>query len=347
MFLGEELSPEKTTYIERMLQAGFQGVFTSMHIPEDDASLYMQRIKDLGALTSQYKQKLMVDISEDGLAMLGVSLSDGVDQLLDLGITGIRMDYGIPMEQIAFVSNKMTIGLNASTLTQSDIDELKSHQANFSNMEFWHNYYPRVETGLDENLFHKKNEWLKQLGGKVIAFVPGDEQLRGPLYNHLPTLEKHRYIHPLAGAIDLLTNYFVDEVYIGDEKISQRVINQFNTFTTQQIIEMDVVMLDNSYNQLILCNHKSRLDPARDVVRCGLSRFKELPEIKSVNTINRSKGSLTLDNKLYERYMGEFQISKLDLPADPRVSVMGKVLDYDLDLIDIITPGQIYRFNNK
>lgn len=347
VFLGSDMSEETKKYIRTMSKNGFIGIFTSMHIPEDDSSKYLARMTQLGNLAKELQLKVMVDISTKGLSTLGLDLENHLDKVTDLGITGLRMDYGIPMETIANASKEITIGLNASTLSQQDIDELIHYQANFSNMEFWHNYYPRIETGLDREEFIQKNRWLQQLGGKIVAFAPGDDILRGPLFDRLPTLEAHRYSHPLAASIDLLEDCFVDDVYIGDEKITNYTIKQFSTYDKEQTILLHCHLLNTEYEDLVTAPHTNRMDTARDVVRSQEARFRKIPLIKQLNTIPRTFGSITLDNHLYGRYMGEFQITKRDLAADSRVNVMGKIDESDLSLIPLIKDGQKYKLIRK
>lgn len=347
VFLGSDMSQETENYLVEMSQNGFVGIFTSMHIPEDDQSQYVSRITNLGKLAKQQQLNLMVDISTKGLATLGMDINGDLNKITDFGITGLRMDYGIPMKTIAHVSHQLTVGLNASTLSLDDVAELKKYDAQFSNMEFWHNYYPRVETGLERDDFIKKNVWLKELGGKIISFTPGDKVLRGPLFCGLPTLEEHRFRHPLAAGIDMLTECLVDEVYIGDEQISVETMNQFKYYQEHQIIQLNSQFNTEDYQELLTDVHTNRMDTARDVVRSQEARFKELPFINQLNTIERFKGAITLDNHLYDRYAGELQIVKNELAADPRVNVMGKVMDKDLDLIKWITAGQKYQFIRK
>lgn len=347
VFLGSDMSQETENYLVEMSQNGFVGIFTSMHIPEDDQSQYVSRITNLGKLAKQQQLNLMVDISTKGLATLGMDINGDLNKITDFGITGLRMDYGIPMKTIAHVSHQLTVGLNASTLSLDDVAELKKYDAQFSNMEFWHNYYPRVETGLERDDFIKKNVWLKELGGKIISFTPGDKVLRGPLFCGLPTLEEHRFRHPLAAGIDMLTECLVDEVYIGDEQISVETMNQFKYYQEHQIIQLNSQFNTEDYQELLTDVHTNRMDTARDVVRSQEARFKELPFINQLNTIERFKGAITLDNHLYDRYAGELQIVKNELAADPRVNVMGKVIDKDLDLIKWITAGQKYQFIRK
>lgn len=347
VFLGTDMSEETKNYLSTMSQHGFKGIFTSMHIPEDDSSKYEKRMMELGALAKSYQLSLMVDISTAGLSTLGLNLSQDVDKIKELGITGLRMDYGLSMAVIAKASHDITVGLNASTLSSEDVSQLKTHGADFSNMEFWHNYYPRVETGLDKEAFIDKNKWLKALGGKVVAFVPGDAVLRGPLFEHLPTLEEHRYSHPLAASIELLKECLVDEVYIGDERIGQTTIEQFEAYETKNLIQLTTEFYTAAYRHLLTGIHTNRMDSARDVVRSQEARFKEIPVIEQINTIQRKKGSVTLDNHLYGRYQGELQITKRDLVGDARVNVMGKVIDRDLALVHWITAGQAYQFIGK
>lgn len=344
IFLGEDVSQSTYEYIKRMKSANFTGIFTSLHIPEDDSSQYLKRIQQLGQIALALELKLMVDISAKALEAIGVRIEEDVSQLKELGITGIRMDYGIPLATIAAVSRVMTVGLNASTLTPEEVFELDKQGANFSQMELWHNYYPRPETGLAKEAFVERNKWLQAQGLAVIAFVPGDESLRGPLFEHLPTLEKHRQLNPLAGALELTRECHIDEVYIGDERLSPIAMSQFDRYFQEGIISLQVRPLTTNYHELFMGSHTNRVGDARDVIRSQEARFKQLPQIKQEGCFKREKGSVTLDNQLYGRYMGELQLTKKELPADSRVNVVARVVPSQIDLVDWIQPGQTYEF---
>ena len=68
------------------------------------------------------------------------------------------------------------------------------------------------------------------------------------------------------------------------------------------------------------------------------SREKRLlPTEPQDNIYARPKGSVTIDNNLYQRYEGEIQITKRDLPCDQKVNVLGQVKTYDLALLDYIS----------
>lgn len=346
VFLGEEITNQTRTYIQEMKQIGFEGIFTSLHIPEDDASLYAERLKELGHIAKVNQMKLMVDISGKALMRAGFSF-ENLDEIMAIGVTGLRMDYAISNQKIAEASRIIEIGLNASTVTEKDVEELNYYKADFTNFQAWHNYYPRPETGLSSRFFNRKNSWLKEVGFQVFAFIPGNGELRGPLREGLPTLEKHRYTNPLAAAIELKENFDIDGIYIGDPTISERTRHQFEEYNHKKLILMEVADVGSDYYKLILGNHANRQDEARDVLRSADARFRDrvaiLPEIAKL----RQFGSVTVDNELYGRYMGEIQIALKELPADKKVNVAAQIVAEDQELLNVIKAGSTFKLVEK
>ncbi|MGX6961753.1 DUF871 domain-containing protein [Vagococcus xieshaowenii] len=348
IFFSEAIDSETENYIKKMKAAGFEGVFSSLHIPEDDTSTYKEKLQTLGNMLKKYQLNLMVDISTLGLKALGYDIQskEDIEAIKALGITGLRMDYGISFDVIAQLSQWITVSLNASTLTVEEVAYLKEQGANFSNLELWHNYYPRVETGLAMETFKQKNELFHHLGLKICAFVPGDHQLRGPLFEGLPTVEDHRYQAPLVSTVSLLDAGYVSDVYIGDPGIKEATMTQFFDYFKQQRVSLKVEVLDATHERLFIGTHTNRVDDARDVIRSQEARFKELPIIEPHKTLVRTKGSVTLDNEKYGRYKGELQLTKVDLPLDERVNVVARVIEEDQALIKVIKPGMSYRLVN-
>mgnify|MGYP000187157027 CR=1 FL=1 len=341
VFLGEGLSESKQQYIEEMNRTGFTRIFTSLHIPEDDPQEIIHTLKRLGKLTQQLQMDLMADISSDGLHHLAMEFkqAETFAQLKGLGVTGVRMDYGIDNQTIAAISRFMKVGLNASTLTDEGVAELRSFQTDFKNIELWHNYYPRPETGLSRNYLQKINYKWRTYGFKIVAFVPGDENLRGPLHHGLPSLEMHRWQHPLAATLDLFRNYDCDAVYIGDSGLTKKVREQFNAYFQDKKLLLEIDLLTKNYHSLILGEHTNRIDEAEFVVRSQEARPNNQQMIETENIQAREKGAITVDNKKYLRYMGEVQITKVDLPVDERVNVVAKVVEKDRSLINYVGSG--------
>ncbi len=108
IFMNDSLSEEKKQYIRQMASNGFVGIFTFMHIPEDDVSAYQKRLIELGSEAKKNKLELMVDISGEALERAGFSLED-LTPLKAIGVTGLRMDYHISNQQIADWSHQLKI----------------------------------------------------------------------------------------------------------------------------------------------------------------------------------------------------------------------------------------------
>lgn len=342
VYLNHDLTNNQINLIENMQQSGFKGIFTSLHIPEDDEQAYLPRLKELGGLCKKLKLSLTADISADGLKKMGIELDD-IQQLAEIGLTALRVDDGVLMSDVAKLSRQIPIALNASTISAEDVDELHRCHANFKQLEAWHNYYPRPETGLDDDWLKAKNQWLKTQGFTTMAFVAGDEDLRGPIYAGLPTLESDRSEHPLAATLKLINHLAVDKVYIGDAGLSKRVRSQFEAYFNGNTVQLTV---QSSNEALFESDWHNRPDVARDVVRLveGRQRFTA---VSPLQTVSRPRGAITIDNERYGRYVGEFEIVKKTLAADPRVNVVGWVVPSDLALLPWIGSNCPIRFIKK
>ncbi len=221
------------------------------------------------------------------------------------------------------------------------IDQLANAKANLCHIEAWHNFYPRPETGLDPAWFAQKNKWLHALGFKTMAFISGDAQQRGPLFAGLPTLEAHRGLLPLAAYLEL-RQLAIDHVYVGDPQLSPRSIAAFQSYVHDQVL---LIQVQTDDERLLHLTWHSRPDIAQKVVRLAEARLEHIfATPQPAQTDPRPRGSITLDNSAYGRYAGELQLTRCDLPADPRVNVIGKIEPSNLPLLDQIGPHQAIRF---
>ena len=328
-YLNEPITEKTRDYFQSMADHSFQEIFTSLHIPEESDSQKSARMQQLMELAEYCGLSVVVDVDQDALQYLPNNLSAKLT---------LRLDDGFSAFDIAQISQSMPIALNASTIDQELYLALRQQNVDFNHIEAWHNFYPRPETGLDETWFQNKNQWLKSLGFTVQAFIPGDTDLRGPLFTGLPTLEKHRHDNLLAAAMEL-RNDFVDKIFIGDPKLSLEYQNKFQSYQIQRTLNLSCTLSshDIDLTDKIFSN---RPDPAADVIRLQESRGLFGQSITSENTVARPIGSITIDNQDYGRYMGEVQITKKALPADPKVNVLGQINSDDLSLIPLIGPNQ-------
>ena len=181
---------------------------------------------------------------------------------------------------------------------------------------------------------HEKNKWLHKYDLNTAAFIAGNGKLRGPIFAGLPTLEKQRYENPLAAILEL-KRYDCDYIFVGDPQLTRDAIETIINYEKENAITLH---LDTDIPELFENEWHNRPDVARDVVRLQESREKRLlPTEPQDNIYARPKGSVTIDNNLYQRYEGEIQITKRDLPCDQKVNVLGQVKTYDLALLDYIS----------
>ncbi|PGV63154.1 cell surface protein [Bacillus cereus] len=343
IYLSKERVTKQEEWLKVAKQNGFSSIFTSLHIPEDDPGTYKELIQILGKQALENEMELMVDVSPKSLHHLGM-MYENVEELVEWGITGLRMDYGITPKEIAHVSHKMKVALNASTITESFWRELLTENIRVDRVEAWHNFYPRPETGLAKSFLQKQNKYLYECGIKTMAFIPGDGEKRGPLCEGLPTLEKHRYMRPLEAYLELVQECDVDKVLIGDISGSIESVQEIAIASNGIIpVRYQSFINDSDTVQLLERVHTNRLDPARDVIRSVESREENKVVLQPMNTISRKKGSITIDNELYGRYAGEMQIVINDLLEDEKVNVVGMVMEEDVSLLPYIDAGKKFQ----
>jgi len=236
------------------------------------------------------------------------------------------------------MAEKMPIVLNASTTSAEDARAIAAKGRCVMAM---HNFYPRPETGLDADYLRETTEALQKAGLKVLAFIPGDAQKRGPVFEGLPTLEDHRSILPSAAFADLTLNYGLEEIFVGDPGISQKEIDRINRFCQEGILSIPCEIDENwqhLYDQVFTC----RIDSPKWLVRFQESRVYSCQgqSTEPYHCEARKRGALTIDNIRYGRYSGEIMLIRSDLPADHRVNVIGQVPENARLLLDLIGRGR-------
>lgn len=185
---------------------------------------------------------------------------------------------------------------------------------------------------------------LQAAGLKVYAFIPGDEQLRGPLHEGLPTLEAHRGAAPLAAFADLAVHYGLEGIFAGDPGVSSYELEQIASFCVDGVLPVPVHLKagqEGLYGQIFTC----RPDSPSWLVRYQESRkyARQGGLVEPADCAARPRGTITMDNLRYGRYSGEIQLMRQDLPADERVNVIGRVDPRYLLLVDCIRRGSRFK----
>lgn len=319
-------------YLRMAAKCNAKYIMTSLQIPEEDYSCLDEQLPSFLDLIKELNMELIPDVSEETFKKLNLNHGD-FKSLKHKGFNKIRLDYGFDdIETLKTLLEDFDIVINASVIDESLLIDLKKANIDLSRIMAMHNYYPRKDTGLKEHEFKEKNKLLHRYGVKVQAFVSGDEIKRFPLYEGLPTLEKHRYVHPFVATVDLLQNYDVDDVFIGDSQASISTLNMIDNYINNKTILLPSYINEDYreyYHKALRC--RKELSP--HVVRMTTPRIKG---IKPRCNGYRRKGFITIDNELMGRYCGEVQIMKEDMNGDSRCNIIGFIHPDLIELLDLI-----------
>ncbi|WP_125588928.1 MupG family TIM beta-alpha barrel fold protein [Companilactobacillus jidongensis] len=334
-YLDQTFDNESLQYFKSMKNYGFSEVFTSVHIHEKDSQKYLQTFDKLLKAIQNLNLKLIIDIDKPSLHILHNKL-DNLDLIL-------RLDDSFSYDDIVSLSKQTIIALNAGTIDDHDINELKKLDIDFHTLEAWYSQYPHPETGLDLTWIAQKNRWLRKLGFKTQAFVTGNEPYRTPLMAGSPTLERHRNISPFIAAVEL-DKLNTDGVVIGDPYLELELRKSFDDYFINGYIPLHISNIKiGTPSYLFTKVFHNRKDPARDAIRLTESREMNHRHIGPTNNIERVFGSVTIDNRNYGAYMGEIQIVCRRLPANQNVNVLGTIIESDLKLLSYIDAGSAFK----
>lgn len=310
-------------------------IFLSLHISEEFDSTYCQRAREICHLLAVFGFRTIADVSVKTLQQFGC---ESLTELArDLKLWGLRIDYGFSAAEIGEMATQMPIVLNASTTSVADARRIAAKGREVFAL---HNFYPRPETGLDEEYLMETTQKLRAAGLSVQAFIPGDTLLRGPLHEGLPTLEAHRHVLPSAAFVDMALRFGMEDIFLADPGLSEKEHRRIAHFCKTGIICVPAKLEDDwahLYGKVFTC----RIDSPRWLIRFQESRTYSCQGdiVEPANCTARRRGSITVDNKHYGRYSGELMLMRENLKADERVNVIGSVPENAQLLLDRIERG--------
>ena len=310
-------------------------IFLSLHISEEFDATYCQRAREICHLLAVFGFRTIADVSVKTLQQFGCRSLPELAR--ELKLWGLRIDYGFTPEEIGEMATQMPIVLNASTTSPADARRIA---ATGQEVFALHNFYPRPETGLDEELLMQTTQRLREAGLSVQAFIPGDTLLRGPLHEGLPTLESHRHVLPSAAFVDMALRFGMDDIFLADPGLSDKEQQRIAHFCKTGVICVPA-QLDARWKHLYGKVFTCRIDSPRWLIRFQESRIYSCQGdiVEPHNCVERRRGVITVDNKNYGRYSGELMLILEELPADGRVNVIGSVPENAWLLIDRIERG--------
>ena len=359
LFLGNG-GEANARVLERARRSGLRRAFTSFQIPEDSGrgcGELRSRAMDLLGSCRDAGIGLMVDVSPTTLEMLGLS---ALEELSELGVSCVRLDYGFPDERVVGLSRTFKIAFNASTTPLSAVRSWEHAGADPSRFLACHNYYPKPLTGMSFAYVREVDERFRFWGIETVAFVPGDggasgadHGLRGPLHEGLPTVEEQRAHRDdlVRNVLELRSRSAVDCVLVGDPDMSERSWKALGDLADGYVTVR--VGADEAFRFLDGTVHRDRIDSSPLLLRSVNSRSDadvsgRLRDAASraserLRGLPRPAGSVCVSSADYGRYGGELEIMRVDAPGDPRVLVVGRVCRQDRGLLSMLDHGLAVR----
>lgn len=327
--------------VRKAANAGVRHAFTSLHIPEETGVDYRTEMRGLLDLCRRAGISLMADISPRTLQKLGCQ---DFDDVAALGITHARLDVGLDARQVVELSRVFHVTFNASTVSWADIEAWRAAGADLSRFAACHNFYPKRLTGLSLESVAHTNVRLKELGFQIMAFVPGDATLRGPLHEGLPTVEAHRGDKGDDLARDMLELFSAacDVVFVGDPDVSETMWERMGELG-QGYVSLRA-SLDEGFEYLYGRVQHDRPDSSPHVIRSQESRlWDDVPEAPVPHSGSAgttcSVGDVIVSNASFGRYAGEVEIARRPFALDARDTVAGHVDERDLKFLPFVCHG--------
>lgn len=312
-----------TSVLIEMKEDGQQLAFTSFQLPEHP--LTIEEMVAVIELAQEYEVQLIPDIAHETLTQ------ENIEKLSQAGLSYIRLDEFLDEALLQRCAASFTLVVNASTLQKEQLLLLRRYQPE-GRVIACHNYYPKAYTGLSLNRVAKINHRLHEWGVTVMAFIPGDEPLRGPLHEGLPTVEEHRHCDKRLAIIQLMQSE-VDWILVGDSHASRQTRLMMRD-AQEGVIRLKATVPESLEGRAFF----DRVDASDYLFRVlGTRNF---PLQKSMRaTPERLPGEIYQANEGYGRYMGEIEIVKKWMPHDKRQQKIGELHTGELAFLQQLPEG--------
>lgn len=354
--LGISIYPEhgsvedNINYINLAASYGFKRIFTCfISIQEKD----FDNFKEIMKAARNKQMEVIADVSPEVFDKMGVDIHD-LKPFVDLGLSGIRLDLGFSGNEESIMTNNpygLKIEINMSNGTRY-LETILSYQPVKENLYGCHNFYPHRYTGLSYDHFMACSDQFKSLGIKTAAFVSSSGRFGPwPVEEGLCTLESHRDKDIITQAKELFNTNLIDDVIIGNAFASEEELRALGKMTKEILtlrVELEVNINDVERKIVLEEPHFNRGDVSAYMIRSTQSRVKYKGEhFEAKNTRPIKKGDILIDSSLYKRYAGEMQIAIRDMENSGKTSIVGRVIDEELYLLDTIKPWQKFKLSKK
>ena len=216
---------------------------------------------------------LIADVGTRTCDLLGL---ERIEDLRDLGLEYLRLDYGFSAQRVAELSGVFRIVVNASTVSSDEIASWREAGDDVTRFAASPQFYPKPYTGLALEDIARVNLRLAALGFEIMAFVPGDANVRGPVFEGLPTVEARAVASKVAlNMLELAHGADCDIVLVGDPDLPMRAGRSLLKFPPDAYLQCE---LEPGYAYVRGQIHHDRPDSSVLIFRSQESRTTLKPD---------------------------------------------------------------------
>lgn len=340
---------EIKAYIDLASRYHFKRVFMCL-LSIDPDKKNLERFKSIVSYANSKGMYVIADVSPGIFQAMDISVQD-LSFFKDLGLKGIRLDYGFSPQEEAMMTRNMyglMIELNTS-LGVERLEPILAFDANIDQLRGCHNFFPHRYTGLSREHFEHCSSGYQKRYLSTSAFVSSRHARFGPwpVDEGLCTLEDHRDLPIDIQAKDLFSTNLIDEVIIANAFAAEedfKVLSKLNPYRLNLKMSLNKGVSKVEKEILFENVHRNRGDISPYMIRSSDTRaFYKNSSIKPHNTVDIRRGDVLIDNDLYGKYAGEVQIALEDMKNYGKTNVVGRIRDEEIYLLDRIKPNQHFE----
>lgn len=366
-------------YFSLASQYGCTRVFSSMFSVEGTNEEIIAYFRDLISAAHEYNLKVSLDVNPGFLKKLGVT-PDNLSLFADIGCDILRMDLSYGKETDLLLCQNpygIVIQLNASMGIEEELKYLKENGVDSSRLLLGHNFYPQRYTGLKWKSFVETNEKLKVYDYPIDAFIASHNENTHGVWDAkdgLPTVEKMRdYPADLAWRVMEILGvdcimfgnaYAAEEEFRRIEEVrkaprpleSSPMYKMFSAFhsmfadSRQAVLRVKPAEGISETERYLLFEMHPQMDfgdSSEWIWRSRTGRFgneSRIVEPRKEECAFFEKGDVVMVNDSYKHYSGEVQIVRIPIVNDGSRNLVGRLAEYETDLLDLIQDGDIVTF---
>ncbi|EZQ10035.1 hypothetical protein CM19_04690 [Candidatus Acidianus copahuensis] len=326
----KENRPKYRDYISEAKVFGFSEIFMGIGfiLKEKNVDKELKEIRDFSIYAENLGYYVFTDINPEFMKFFNAS-PDNLEPYLKTGVKGIRLDYGFNVEEMAKIIRNarrlnLYVELNASIFSEGDLEKL-SKLTDFENVKASHDFYPPLYTGISLEEVIRKSSPFKRFGIPVGIFVGSNrEKLRN-------TVESLRKYSPWQAEEILFATGKIDRVIIGDPLEDSQDLKKEGEVASRDYIKIRVIPYNISDEERKAFNHVLYSRKREFAVSAGdYIENKVTPRC----VVRKFKGSVSIMTNRPD-YI-EVWIWTKDSPADPTFTIIGEVLEEDMQIVDLV-----------